>query len=141
MDIGKRVKEIMDRKNINQAELSRLTGIHPSLICKLVKDQRRWNEDQIFSISRALDINPKSLIDQNNLYLREDPNQDFKSDGIIDLEILNKAIQEAEIFLQNQKVKISSRRKSKFISKLYEHWLVEQEVLNQDLARRYFHLT
>jgi transcriptional regulator with XRE-family HTH domain len=141
MDIGKRVSDIINQKNISQAELSRLTGIHPSLVCKLVKDQRRWNQDQIFAVARALDINPKILFDENNYHLQEESFPFFQSNQIIDLDILAQAIQQAETFIQSQKIKISPERKSRLVLKLYEHWLIEKEPPDSNLTRRYFHLT
>lgn len=129
----------MAKLQISQADLSRLTGIHPSLISKLVRDHRRWNTDQIQSVCRALGVNPEKIFN-GQFGTQEESYNDYRSDSIIDLHVLSEAIRQSELFLTNQKIRISPERKAKLILKLYEHWLVEHEAPDIELTRRYFQL-
>jgi transcriptional regulator with XRE-family HTH domain len=141
MDIGLKVKSILDDKRMTAAELSRMTGIHPSLVSKLLKGQRRWNQDQILSVSKALGVKPVELLDEKYLEINEPVSNNYHFDGAMNLEILTLAIKLTEDFVKAKRLPISPERKSRLITKLYEHWIVEQEIPTPDLTKFYFLLT
>lgn len=56
------VKKAMKDKGINQKELSHLTGITESSICRYLKGERTPRIDIITNFSKALDLNIEELL-------------------------------------------------------------------------------
>ena len=65
-----RLKNVMDKKEISPAELSRLSGITPSSISDYLTGKYEPKQDKIDLIARALNISPAWLMgweDENGL--------------------------------------------------------------------------
>jgi transcriptional regulator with XRE-family HTH domain len=140
MDIGKKVKELLDDFHLRPADLSRKTGIDPAYLSRLLHGKARWNQDQIMAISQAFDVNPIDLLDDISTN-RNYRNSRSQFDGILNLEILTLAIRLTEEFLGEKRLSINPDRKSRLISKLYEHYLIEKEMPTQEHIKIYFLLT
>ena len=59
---GIRLKESMDRKGINAAELSRRSGVAKNLISYYLKGKCLAGQDKVYLLAKALDVNPGWLI-------------------------------------------------------------------------------
>ncbi len=60
---GSRVRELLDRKNMSQAELAEKAGLTPPTVSKLLSDppQREVRLEDVFSFARALQTTPAEL--------------------------------------------------------------------------------
>lgn len=57
-----RLQELMDRKNLNQTELGKMTGITPSSISDYLNERYKPKQDKIDAIARALQVDPAYLM-------------------------------------------------------------------------------
>ena len=61
-DFSKRLKKAMEFKNIKAAELSKMTNISPPMISDYQKGKYKSKQDNIYTLSKALDINEAWLM-------------------------------------------------------------------------------
>lgn len=61
-DFSKRLKKAMEFKNIKAAELSKMTNISPPMISDYLKGKYKAKQDNIYTLSKALDINEAWLM-------------------------------------------------------------------------------
>ena len=57
-----RLQELMDRKNLNQTELGKMTGITPSSISDYLNERYKPKQDKIDAIAKALQVDPAYLM-------------------------------------------------------------------------------
>lgn len=60
-----KVKELMEKRGINQKELSKLSGITESSISRYLSGERVPRIDIIVNLSRALEVDPDYLLDDS----------------------------------------------------------------------------
>lgn len=60
-----KVKELMEKRGINQKELSKLSGITESSISRYLSGERAPRIDIIVNLSRALEVDPDYLLDDS----------------------------------------------------------------------------
>lgn len=56
MDFSKVVKHVLVEQNLKPVDLARMTGYTPQHIYDLLRGERRWNEDSINKVCKALGI-------------------------------------------------------------------------------------
>lgn len=61
-NLPSRLKEILEIKNINQKELSELSGIRASSISDWINNKYEAKQDKIYLLSKALDVSPAWLM-------------------------------------------------------------------------------
>ncbi len=62
MEIGERIKNILDARQMSQKELSEITGISQSLLSKYLSSNLSMRSDVLCKIARALDVSLEMLI-------------------------------------------------------------------------------
>ena len=68
MEFGKRLKKLLDAKNMTEYRLSKVTGISKSTINALVHGaSKKPNSETLEKIARALEINVSILLGENEL--------------------------------------------------------------------------
>lgn len=65
MKIGENIKRIMELQNMSQKELAEKSGLTEASISKYINDERTPRIDAIVSISHALGVDVKTLIDDS----------------------------------------------------------------------------
>jgi transcriptional regulator with XRE-family HTH domain len=60
---GKRTKEIRLKKNLSQAKLANLLGVHPTYISGIERGVRNMNLKNIERLAKALNVSIKDLLD------------------------------------------------------------------------------
>lgn len=138
MQIGDKVKKLIHNANVSQAAVSRATGIDQSQLCKLINGKNRWNKDHIDRIAKYFGVHPAYLLEENNIIIRESPPPKYDFSAAIRTDMIEAAIAVVENFINDKNMSVPPDRKSRIISKLYEHWLIEQEPPTIELAKKYF---
>jgi transcriptional regulator with XRE-family HTH domain len=61
--LGNRIRELLDKKNMSQAELAEKAGLSPPTVSKLLSDppQREVRVEDVFSFARVLQLTPADL--------------------------------------------------------------------------------
>ena len=62
VELGKRIKDLMDEREITQTELARRCGISQSMVSKIISDDRRPLQSVLLEIARVLGITVASLV-------------------------------------------------------------------------------
>ncbi|MCD8195250.1 MAG: helix-turn-helix domain-containing protein [Coprobacillus sp.] len=65
MEIGDRIKSILNARNMTQKELSDRTGISTSLLSKYLSSDLYMRSDVLCKIANALDVSVNTLIEDN----------------------------------------------------------------------------
>lgn len=61
-EFGKRLKVLIDSKNVSAAQLARMTGISEATISRYLSGQYEAKQGNIFKISQALLVSPDYLL-------------------------------------------------------------------------------
>ena len=78
-DFKNRFRTILDKKNISQSELSRITAISQSTISDWYRGSSEPKQDKLDLIAKALNINPVWLLGYDVEMEIDDKNNDFNS--------------------------------------------------------------
>ncbi len=74
-EFAKNVKTLMSQKNINQKELSKMSGVSEATLCRYLKGESNPRLDIVINVSKALGVNENYLLggesnqNQNNPYV------------------------------------------------------------------------
>ena len=61
-----KVKKLMNDRNINQKQLSKLSGVTASSVSRYLKSERRPRIDIIVNFAKALDVDMEYLLDDDD---------------------------------------------------------------------------
>lgn len=61
-----KVKKLMNDRNINQKQLSKLSGVTESSVSRYLKSERRPRIDIIVNFAKALDVDVEYLLDDDD---------------------------------------------------------------------------
>ncbi len=70
-EFANRTKRLMAEKNINQKELSKMSGISESTICRYLKGKKTPRLDIVINVSKALGVNENYLLGGENSQNKE----------------------------------------------------------------------
>lgn len=132
MEINDKVYQLMAKHRYNQADLARMTGIHPSLVSKLLKNQRRWNMDQITAVAKALEVTPAYLLSSGENNSKACSSAGTKSKSLS--EQVEEAITEAEKESLEQDIKPV---RSTLFKRLFEHCGMTGDSPSPKLVKRF----
>ena len=63
-----KIKNLMDEKNINQKELSKLSGITESSVCRYLKGDRTPRIDVVVNFAKVLNVEVDYLLEDGKIY-------------------------------------------------------------------------
>jgi len=67
VEFRKRLKSLMDERNLNNSELAEAIGCDPSTISRILNGHLRIREDILFSLSEYFNVSVSYLIGETNL--------------------------------------------------------------------------
>ena len=76
MEFKDRLKEIMEIRDINQTQLSKITGIRQSSINDYLSGKYQAKQDKLDKLSIVLNVSPAWLMGKINMMERNDPRID-----------------------------------------------------------------
>jgi transcriptional regulator with XRE-family HTH domain len=65
-EFAKKVKTLMSEKNINQKELSKMSGVSEATLCRYLKGDSTPRLDIVINVSKALGVNETYLLGGEN---------------------------------------------------------------------------
>lgn len=74
--VGKIIKEYMDEKGIKQVRVSEKTGITPQILGQILKETRKIETSEFFTICEAIEVNPFEIASRAGLYTQQEIKQE-----------------------------------------------------------------
>lgn len=85
LDIGARIKELREEREITGKDLARRIGLSPSQMTRLEKGQRRVDSEVIIKLAEALDLSPAAFFETGDGEPRELSPKEAKDAGLATL--------------------------------------------------------
>lgn len=70
---SERTKKLMKEKNINQKELSKMSGVSEATLCRYLKSENNPRLDIVINVAKSLGVTQAYLLGDNNLINKEEP--------------------------------------------------------------------
>lgn len=79
--VGKVIKEYMDKKGITQVSVSKKTGITPQILGQILKETRKIETSEFFTICEAIEVNPMEIAKRAGIYAQQVIEQTIKQEA------------------------------------------------------------
>ena len=101
-EFGKRLRSLMDTKNVSAAQLARMTGISEATISRYLSGQYEAKQGNIFKISNALLVSPDYLLG-SELEIHYGDEEMMRIYNALSLSGKDKVLEYAEMLLKKER--------------------------------------